>query len=1138
MSVFQAVLWVVGATEAVLRWVEQAQREAPVLWKVLPITSPTAWAQASQGPPPALVLVDPVQAPWLTPGEALSALRRLAPEAQVAVWLPVEGGDPAIATAWLEAGADAWLPATPAAVAWLRRRLQAPPSLAQRALAHSPVPLMILHWPPGAAQPDLRYVSPSITAMLGYTPEEVLSTPNWFVDHLHPEDRALFLRLFQQARPENLPSPPPPFRLRHAVENTYRWLLAAPHFEPTPDGGWEIHLAWMDVTAHEALRLERERLLRHLDLLRRIDQAILMNRSPETLAHEILAQLELVLPYRRASVVLFDHEHGHAVVLAQRGASAPGLQTGAVLPLERFQVVAQQQRVVYDLDHGPRDPAETRLRDLGVRYVLNQPLKLDRLIIGSLNLGLETDAVLDDEALRLLEQVADQFAIALQQARLHAAERRARQAAEGVQQAVLRLTRSLQPQEILDTLLEALAEFIPYASGNVFVRDDQGLWRVGALRGYERFGAQTLVSRLRLEPLQWPTLSTILTERRALLIGDTHQDPRWQRIPELDYIRSWMGVPLVIQDEVIGVFSLDHIEPFAFTPDHLALAETLAAPAAIALQNARLFQQEQQRRRELEALREMALQLTQAQAPQKVIEQAVVHAVHLTDSQDVHIFLYREGRLTLGAAFYEGRLQPRPMSEPRSEGVTYTVARTGEPVLIPDVNRSPFYRNWPWGGALVSLPIRYQNQVLGVLNVAWPRPYGYTEDHLRVLALLADQVAVALANAELLETLRRRVHELDNLVQSALSLREASQSEAVAAALARQAAHLVQGEVAVVVVSEQPEHDVLVVEGGHNLPPEAVGYLLHKSPPTLFHQMVHTDQPVWVEDLANHPELTGQVPWLQGLGPALGLPLRAEVAGRTLGGMLVARRVGYPAFTTRDRELLEALAAIGANALHRARAFATLERAFMQTALALSRAMDARDSYTGDHSQRLAEWAVAVAEVLGLDEEARRDLYWAALLHDIGKLGIPDEVLLKPGPLTPEEWQIMRRHPDIGAEILRAVPRFERVAQIIQSHHERWDGSGYPRGLKGEAIPIEARILAVVDSYGAMVDERVYRPPRSHEEAVEEIRRNAGRLYDPRVVEAFLQVLEGGGVLETEGEKNAQKPLPFPYLPPPPDPEA
>lgn len=195
------------------------------------------------------------------------------------------------------------------------------------------------------------------------------------------------------------------------------------------------------------------------------------------------------------------------------------------------------------------------------------------------------------------------------------------------------------------------------------------------------------------------------------------------------------------------------------------------------------------------------------------------------------------------------------------------------------------------------------------------------------------------------------------------------------------------------------------------------------------------------------------------------------------------------------------------DASERREAEAALEKSHLDTVLALSRMMDARDAYTGNHSQNLAVWARQAAVKLNCSEEEIRTIHWAALLHDIGKIGVPDEILHKPGPLNQAEWQTMKRHAIIGAEIVTPIRRLKGVGEIIRSHHERFDGNGYPDGLKGEAIPLGGRILAVVDAYGAMTDERVYRPPRDEIEAKGEIRSGFGSQFDPRIAQVFLEVL-------------------------------
>ena len=187
-------------------------------------------------------------------------------------------------------------------------------------------------------------------------------------------------------------------------------------------------------------------------------------------------------------------------------------------------------------------------------------------------------------------------------------------------------------------------------------------------------------------------------------------------------------------------------------------------------------------------------------------------------------------------------------------------------------------------------------------------------------------------------------------------------------------------------------------------------------------------------------------------------------------------------------------------------ALAETERTYDATLAALSSALDVRDTETEGHARRVVRYMELIAEGLNVPAGQHATLRRGALLHDIGKIGVPDHILRKPGALTDNEWTTMRTHPDLGARIIANIPFLEEVAVIIRAHHERWDGAGYPEGLTAEHIPLGARIFAVADSFDAMTSDRPYRRGRRLDEALEEIRRCAGTQFDPAVVRAFLAV--------------------------------
>ncbi len=168
-----------------------------------------------------------------------------------------------------------------------------------------------------------------------------------------------------------------------------------------------------------------------------------------------------------------------------------------------------------------------------------------------------------------------------------------------------------------------------------------------------------------------------------------------------------------------------------------------------------------------------------------------------------------------------------------------------------------------------------------------------------------------------------------------------------------------------------------------------------------------------------------------------------------------------------------------------------------------------RDRYTGDHSEAVVQLTTRVAEALALNPDEVQRVETAALLHDVGKVGIPDSILHKNGPLDDDEWVLMKEHPVIGERILRAIPGLGGVARIVRHEHERWDGNGYPDGISGDAIPIGSRIILACDAYHAMTSDRPYRKAMSHGEALRELRKSAGTQFDPQVVEALLGCLYG-----------------------------
>ncbi len=238
----------------------------------------------------------------------------------------------------------------------------------------------------------------------------------------------------------------------------------------------------------------------------------------------------------------------------------------------------------------------------------------------------------------------------------------------------------------------------------------------------------------------------------------------------------------------------------------------------------------------------------------------------------------------------------------------------------------------------------------------------------------------------------------------------------------------------------------------------------------------------------------------------LTFPLKSR--GKVIGVIQLLNKEG--GFRSEDIELIENLAGPVAMALENARLYLFQKRLFKETALALATAIDKRDPYTGGHTKRVLEYSGKIGEILDIEGNELEKLELSAILHDVGKIGIPDEILRKKGSLTEEERRLIEKHPEIGAEIVEGIPGTESIVEGIKYHHERCDGSGYPDGLTCEEIPIFARIIAVADVYDALTSERPYRKALSPQEALDYLKEREGQKFWEEAVRALLSLFPVG----------------------------
>ncbi len=236
------------------------------------------------------------------------------------------------------------------------------------------------------------------------------------------------------------------------------------------------------------------------------------------------------------------------------------------------------------------------------------------------------------------------------------------------------------------------------------------------------------------------------------------------------------------------------------------------------------------------------------------------------------------------------------------------------------------------------------------------------------------------------------------------------------------------------------------------------------------------------------------------------VPMRLK--DEVIGVLQVLNRTGDIPFNQHDVELLEAISNQSVSAIDNARLYANIQKVYLATVEVLATAIDAKDPYTHGHSRRVTEYSVAIAEEMGFDSKQLEDIRYAGLLHDVGKIGIKDSIIGKPSKLTDEEYAIIKKHPAIGAQILEPVTFLSSKVPGVLHHHEYYDGRGYPSHLKGEAIPLMARIICVADTFDAMTSDRPYRRGLDVNVAIAELKKFSGKQFDPLCVDAFLKAYE------------------------------
>jgi diguanylate cyclase (GGDEF)-like protein len=432
-------------------------------------------------------------------------------------------------------------------------------------------------------------------------------------------------------------------------------------------------------------------------------------------------------------------------------------------------------------------------------------------------------------------------------------------------------------------------------------------------------------------------------------------------------------------------------------------------------------------------------------------------------------------------------------------GITGRCAELGESIVVADAANCEFGKliegTDPIEESLLAVPLRYGSRVVGVIVVSKLGLDQFDEDDVRLLEVLAGHAAVAVENASLYESARREAESATSLLEFGRELATLVDLDDIARRVTELSAEILDSRNTSFYLEADGE---LLLRAEHGHSPEMAEKLAAERYPAAALDL-HRDP--YISEPQEYEPLIGEAPVPGGRYAVAPFAVDGRV------GCLVAL-VERSDFGERELALLGGLAQQAKLAIANASSYEGLERTFVSTVEALANALEANDEYTSTHARWITDLSLRVGRELGLDERALKRLELGALLHDIGKIGIPSDVLAKPGRLTAAERKLVETHPELGERIIAPIDRLQVVRPIVRHCHERWDGRGYPDGVAGESIPLESRIIFVCDAYHAMTSDRPYRRRLSHREAVRRIAEASGTQFDPHVVEVALRVLE------------------------------
>jgi len=859
-----------------------------------------------------------------------------------------------------------------------------------------------------------------------------------------------------------------------------------------------------------AERRRAKELARLADILQ-LSTELATLREESAVLNTLVSRIAALAASSACTVMLVDEVANEAVLAAQVGlpeGTPLGLRVPLTLPIIRRSLETGQPIIVPDIDRDAPEMRQVLVRK-DIRAFFAYPLVREGRTLGYITLSSPTPRTPSAEEIAAYSLLAERAATAIETARLCAQ----------VQHSLARITSlyELSSEVLATTTVEEAATLV--AQKVVQVTGAQSAL-INLLSPDGKITLRISVGAsgpLPPEPPPRPTGATMTVFRTGepiVVAGlDEHSDLINPRLVEMG-IKAFIGLPLKVEQRVTGVLFVRYTEPHLFSADEIQALTIYANHAAIALERARLLEETQRRLAELTTLFQVSRALREARTVEDMLPIILNSTAQVLQCDQGALSLVdREHGEVIVRVTTPGLESLLGMRTKIGAGVDGRVVQTGRPMLPSDsagLQAPDAVRQVGESRTVVCYPLKVSEEVVGTIYLGTPREF--SEGDLRLLEAIADMAASAIRRAGLFEELQARVRELTTVYEVDKIITATLRIEDVLDFVVGAACETLQAESAYLFLWDERE-ERLVMRAVQGLSSELVGQVKYRLGEGLSGWVFLEGKPANVPDLSadprwkREPEYEAALPSGQALN-ALVVPL--VMGTKTLGVLGVVNKIAAPAFSEGDQSLLISLAGQVAIAIENARLYEDVRGLSIATIRSLAAAIDARDPYTRGHSEHVARLSMLLARELGWSGADLEMLEFAALLHDVGKIAVPDAILRKTEPLTPEDWNSIRLHPYHSAQMIKPVEPLQRIIPWIYHHHERWDGTGYPDGLKGERIPLGARILAVADAFDAMTSDRPYRKALSREQAIAELRRCAGTQFDLQLVEVFVRLLEAG----------------------------